>query len=290
MVKSMTGFGRAVGHINNNQVTVEIKSLNSKFLEINLRLAQSLRDREMDIRQHIMKTLERGKIDISISVDETDMQSPTNFNRKVIDAYITELQSIATQNNIVIHDMLSIVTALPNAVTLQKNETDDEAFAQLMKVVNDCIANFDHFRKKEGESLQKDLLNNLQSIENHLEQINGIAPQRIENIKQRILLQLEAAAENITVDKNRFEQELIYFLERLDINEEKVRLISHLNYFTDHVKGKEVGGKKLGFIIQEMGREINTMGAKANDATIQVHIINMKDDLEKMKEQVLNIV
>ncbi|MBL0053123.1 MAG: YicC family protein [Bacteroidetes bacterium] len=290
MVKSMTGFGRAVGHINNNQVTVEIKSLNSKFLEINLRLAQSLRDREMDIRQHIMKTLERGKIDISISVDETDMQSPTNFNRKVIDAYITELQSIATQNNIVIHDMLSIVTALPNAVTLQKNETDDEAFAQLMKVVNDCIANFDQFRKKEGEALQQDLLNNLQSIENHLEQINSIAPHRIENIKQRILLQLEAASENITVDKNRFEQELIYFLERLDINEEKVRLISHLNYFTDHVKGKEVGGKKLGFIIQEMGREINTMGAKANDAAIQVHIINMKDDLEKMKEQVLNIV
>lgn len=286
----MTGFGRAVGHINNNQVTVEIKSLNSKFLEINLRLAQSLRDREMDIRQHIMKTLERGKIDISISVDETDMQSPTNFNRKVIDAYITELQSIAKQNNIVIHDMLSIVTALPNAVTLQKNETDDEAFAQLMKVVNDCIANFDQFRKKEGESLQQDLLNNLQSIENHLEQINSIAPHRIENIKQRILLQLEAASENITVDKNRFEQELIYFLERLDINEEKVRLISHLNYFTDHVKGKEVGGKKLGFIIQEMGREINTMGAKANDAAIQVHIINMKDDLEKMKEQVLNIV
>ncbi|HRC32791.1 MAG TPA: YicC family protein [Bacteroidia bacterium] len=290
MVKSMTGFGRAVGHINNNQVTVEIKSLNSKFLEINLRLAQSLRDREMDIRQHIMKTLERGKIDISISVDETDMQSPTNFNRKVIDAYITELQSIATQNNIVIHDMLSIITALPNAVTLQKNETDDEAFAQLMKVVNDCIANFDQFRKKEGEALQQDLLNNLQSIENHLEQINSIAPHRIENIKQRILLQLEAASENITVDKNRFEQELIYFLERLDINEEKVRLISHLNYFTDHVKGKEVGGKKLGFIIQEMGREINTMGAKANDAAIQVHIINMKDDLEKMKEQVLNIV
>ena len=286
----MTGFGRAVGHINNNQVTVEIKSLNSKFLEINLRLAQSLRDREMDIRQHIMKTLERGKIDISISVDETDMQSPTNFNRKVIDAYITELQSIATQNNIVIHDMLSIITALPNAVTLQKNETDDEAFAQLMKVVNDCIANFDQFRKKEGEALQQDLLNNLQSIENHLEQINSIAPHRIENIKQRILLQLEAASENITVDKNRFEQELIYFLERLDINEEKVRLISHLNYFTDHVKGKEVGGKKLGFIIQEMGREINTMGAKANDAAIQVHIINMKDDLEKMKEQVLNIV
>ncbi len=286
----MTGFGRAVGHINNNQVTVEIKSLNSKFLEINLRLAQSLRDREMDIRQHIMKTLERGKIDISISVDETDMQSPTNFNRKVIDAYITELQSIATENNIVIHDMLSIVTALPNAVTLQKNETDDEAFAQLMKVVNDCIANFDQFRKKEGEALQQDLLNNLQSIENHLEQINSIAPHRIENIKQRILLQLEAASENITVDKNRFEQELIYFLERLDINEEKVRLISHLNYFTDHVKGKEVGGKKLGFIIQEMGREINTMGAKANDAAIQVHIINMKDDLEKMKEQVLNIV
>ncbi len=286
----MTGFGRAVGHINNNQVTVEIKSLNSKFLEINLRLAQSLRDREMDIRQHIMKTLERGKIDISISVDETDMQSPTNFNRKVIDAYITELQSIATQNNIVIHDMLSIVTALPNAVTLQKNETDDDAFAQLMKVVNDCITNFDQFRKKEGESLQQDLLNNLQSIENHLEQINSIAPHRIENIKQRILLQLEAASENITVDKNRFEQELIYFLERLDINEEKVRLISHLNYFTDHVKGKEVGGKKLGFIIQEMGREINTMGAKANDAAIQVHIINMKDDLEKMKEQVLNIV
>lgn len=286
----MTGFGRASGMMNQNQVTVEIKSLNSKFLEINLRLAPSLRDREMDIRQHVMKTLERGKIDVNISLDESAMDTVTNFNHKVIAAYISELKNIGANNNIDIPNMMAIVAALPNAVSMQKTDTDDEAFDQLMSVLKSATSNFELFRASEGKNLLRDLLSCLKNIEQHLEEVNKLAPSRIENVKQRILQQLETVNDSINIDKNRFEQELIYYLERLDINEEKVRLISHMDYFRQHVQSQEASGKKLGFILQEMGREINTMGAKANDAKLQVHIINMKDDLEKMKEQILNIV
>lgn len=290
MIKSMTGFGRASGAINGTSVTIEIKSLNSKFLEINLRLPAPFRDREMDLRLYLTKVLERGRVDVNISMDESMVDTGVSLNTKAASGYIAQLKELCSVNGIEIKDVMPAFLQLPNITGMQRTDTSDQTFAALQNLIAEAIARFNEFRVKEGNILMQDLLQCLTTIENDAEQVAANAPKRAENIRQRILQQLQTNSDNIVIDHNRFEQELIYYLERIDINEERVRLHSHCNYFRECINTPDASGKKLGFILQEIGREINTMGAKANDAAIQKMIIGMKDDLEKMKEQVLNVL
>ncbi|MBK8845728.1 MAG: YicC family protein [Bacteroidetes bacterium] len=290
MIKSMTGFGRASGAVNGINVTMEVKSLNSKFLEINLRLPAPFRDREMDIRMYLTKVLERGRVDISISMDESMVDTGVSLNTKAASGYIAQLKDLCNANGIDMKDIMPAFLQLPNITGMQRTDTSDETFAALQSLTAEAISRFNEFRAKEGSILMQDLLQCLTTIESDAEQVAANAPKRAENIRQRILQQLQSNSDNIVIDHNRFEQELIYYLERIDINEERVRLHSHCNYFRECIHAPDVSGKKLGFILQEIGREINTMGAKANDAAIQKMIIGMKDDLEKMKEQILNVL
>ena len=289
MVRSMTGYGRVTHHHGPITIHVEIKTLNSKYTDVNLRLPAELQTAEQPLKQRCMTTLGRGKIECNVSLDGTE--TPTQrINTDLVKAYVHQLQPLAKELGIQ-SDLIGHILRIPDVIVPEEVEADETLVQQVTAAVSAALELVNAFRLREGEALEKDFVTHIQSILNHLEAIAEHDPQRKTQVRKRLNDQLEEWVGADKVDGNRFEEELIYYLEKLDINEEKVRLRTHCDYFLELLSEEEwQKGKKLNFLAQEIGREINTIGSKAQYAPIQQHVVQMKDHLEKVKEQVLNVV
>lgn len=287
MIKSMTGFGKATLELADKTIQVEIRSLNSKGVDISLRLSSSLRNYELDLRNDLSKKLERGKIDLSIYIESKKAETPVEINVELAKAYHEQLKKLALELNEPMGESLAQILKFPDVLKSERKETDEAEWSQIKQCVNHAINQLNNFRDVEGLSLQKDFEERLGKINTCLEEIKKLDKVRINGIKDRIRNNIEEVIGKSKLDENRFEQELIYYVEKLDINEEKVRLKTHLDYFIETCK-EASPGRKLNFISQEIGREINTIGSKANDAQMQKLVVLMKDELEKIKEQANN--
>lgn len=290
MVKSMTGFGKGEAALQNKKITVEIRSLNSKQLDLGLRLPAVYRQSEYEIRNIIARTIQRGKVDVFITVESQAVETPARINKEVFREYLRQMtDTLAFAGIDADYDaIVPAVMRLPEVVSTETESISDEEHAALIAATEAAAARLDTFRLQEGAILIADLLGRVDKIESYKEEVVPFEKARTETIKARILDNLEKL--QVDVDRNRLEQEMIFYLEKLDITEEKVRLANHCKYFREVAAGEEGAGRKLGFIAQEMGREINTMGSKANESNIQILVVKMKDELEKIKEQVLNIL
>lgn len=292
MIHSMTGFGKASVVSQNKKITAEIKSLNSKQLDLSVKLPLSYREKELEIRNEIAQKLQRGKVELFVSVEEISDNTSFSLNIPLIKNYKEQIIGLAEQLNMdVPSDLCSTLLRLPDAVKANTSgaEICEEEFSSLMQVVAQATDSLINFRTQEGKRLETFFEDKIVIIENLLLQVPEHENSRIEKIKSRILDSL-SKVEGLSFDQNRFEQELFFYIEKLDITEEKIRLQNHLNYFIDTLHKGEGQGKKLGFIAQEMGREINTLGSKANEAELQKIVVRMKDQLEQIKEQVLNVL
>ncbi|MGB0451727.1 MAG: YicC/YloC family endoribonuclease [Flavobacteriaceae bacterium] len=285
MIYSMTGFGKSVVTLPGKKITIEIKSLNSKGVDLNVRIPSSLREKELSMRNHVAKTLKRGKIDLSVYVESTGGERSAQLNTPVIEAYMAQLKSIADGENV---DLLQMALRLPESIQTERETIDETTASAIMSGLEEAVGTLQDFRLTEGQALAQDFEQRIQTIGQLMETVKTKDQERIPSVRARLLKALEDLAQ--TVDQNRFEQELVYYLEKYDITEETVRLSNHLKYFITTMNSDESNGKKLGFITQEMGREINTIGSKANDASLQQLVVQMKDELEKIKEQVLNVL
>lgn len=291
MIKSMTGFGKAACVYKNKKLMIEIKSLNSKFLDINARIPNGYRDKELDLRGLISSRLQRGKVDFTITLEESGEFSNYSINKGLAMKYYRELKEVAEEMKTAeFADFLPLIIRLPDIMVSSKVEIDEAEWKTLVDAVGAALDKIDEFRAEEGTSLKKDLEYRTSKILKLLDEVTPFEKERIENLKARIKKDLYELADQEDVDKNRFEQELIYYLDRMDITEERVRLKKHCKYFLETMEDDESQGKKLGFISQEMGREINTLGSKASHAGIQKIVVQMKDELEKVKEQLFNIL
>ena len=289
MIQSMTGYGKSTREINGCLVTAEIKSVNSKALELNLKLPSIYRTKEQELRTLLTSEIERGKADIAIMFDNNGEIKTTSLNKKLIKSYVKDLMTIGKELKLEKNNYLQLALSMPNAMSQEKSELNEEEWKHASQLIQKAVKEFHSFRLSEGRSLEKDLMLRIKNIFHHLKEIEKFEPNRMSIIRTRLAKMLSGHDDSM-IDKNRFEQELIYYLEKLDITEEKVRLKTHCDYFLETMKEKTSNGKKLGFIIQEIGREINTIGSKANDADIQRHVVEMKDELEKMKEQLANVL
>ena len=290
MVKSMTGFGKGEAALQNKKITVEIRSLNSKQLDLGLRLPAVYRQSEYEIRNIIARTIQRGKVDVFVTVESQAVETPARINKEVFREYLHQMtDTLAFAGIDADYDaIVPVIMRLPEVVSTETESISDEEHAALIAATEAAAAQLDAFRMQEGAILIADLLSRVDRIESYKEEVMPFEKARTETIKARILDNLEKLQAD--VDRNRLEQEMIFYLEKLDITEEKVRLANHCRYFREVAAGEEGAGRKLGFIAQEMGREINTMGSKANESNIQILVVKMKDELEKIKEQVLNIL
>ena len=286
----MTGFGKGEATLRNKKITVEIRSLNSKQLDLSLRLPAVYRQSEYEIRNLIARTIQRGKVDVFVSVESQSVETPARINREVFREYLRQMNDTLTFAGIdADYDaILPVIMRLPDVVATEAEAISEEEHAGLIAAVEAAAAQLDAFRTQEGAILIADLLRRVELIEQYREEVVPFEKARTETVKARILDNLSKLA--VDVDRNRLEQEMIFYLEKLDITEEKVRLANHCRYFREVAAQEEGAGRKLGFIAQEMGREINTMGSKANEPNIQILVVKMKDELEKIKEQVLNIL
>jgi len=290
MIKSMTGFGKAECELKDRKIIIEIKSLNSKNLDIYTKIPGIYREKELEIRNTISKVLQRGKVEIVLYYEIAEGNKATNINADVVKNYYNQLKSIASDLNVETSEqLLQIATRLPDTLNTERDEIDKNDWTKIIETVVDALKQLDNFRIQEGEFLQKDIEQRINTIDQYKEEITPFELNRTEKIRTKLMESLSNLSDQ-EIDKNRFEQELIYYLEKLDITEEKVRLTNHCNYFIEMINEPESNGKKLGFISQEIGREINTIGSKANDSDIQKFVILMKDELEKIKEQMLNIL
>lgn len=285
-LQSMTGFGKANGHFNDKKISVEVRSLNSKGLDLNLKLPSSFRDLETPIRKIVTEALLRGKMDLGIYIESQQQQSAGLINEQVANAYFEKLKSLNSAWGTHTQDYLALVLRMPDVLTSQQEELSEVETTFILDLVAEACDQLQKFRRQEGLSLAKDLMSNLDQIQQELIAIAPFEQERVAQVRERIQKGL-ASIEESRVDVNRLEQEMIYYVEKLDISEEKQRLQQHLTYFTETLN-QEASGKKLGFIAQEMGREINTLGSKCNHSEIQRRVVVMKDHLEKIKEQVLN--
>ncbi|AXG73917.1 YicC family protein [Flavobacterium arcticum] len=285
MIQSMTGFGKASLQLPNKKVTIEIKSLNSKGLDLNVRMPSAFREMELTLRNRVAQALERGKVDFSMYIEVTGEETTTKVNAPIVKAYINQLREVVNGDET---ELMKMAVRMPDALKTEREEIDEEDWNQIQDIIGQALENIRSFRVSEGEALEKDFKARINNIMSLMKETVGYDTERIENVKKRLQTAIDEL--KVNVDENRFEQELIYYLEKMDITEEKVRLENHLNYFVETLSGNEANGRKLGFITQEMGREINTMGSKANHAQMQKLVVQMKDELEKIKEQVLNIL
>ena len=290
MVKSMTGFGKGEAALRNKKITVEIRSLNSKQLDLSLRLPAVYRQSEYEIRNLIARTIQRGKVDVFVTVESQAVETSARINREVFREYLRQMNDTLSFSGIDAgYDaILPVIMRLPDVVATEAEAISEEEHAALLAAVEAAAAHLDAFREQEGAILIADLLRRVELIEQYKTEVVPFEKARTETVKARILDNLSKLA--VDVDRNRLEQEMLFYLEKLDITEEKVRLTNHCNYFREVASSEEGAGRKLGFIAQEMGREINTMGSKANEPNIQILVVKMKDELEKIKEQVLNIL
>lgn len=290
MIKSMTGFGKGEATFQNKKITVEIRSLNSKQLDLNLRLPSVYRQSEYELRTLIARTVQRGKVDVFVNVESQRVETPARINRELFREYLRQMNDTLAYAGIdADYDTLvPAILRMPEVVSAESETVSDEEHAALLSAAEAAAAHLDAFRAQEGAILIADLLRRVDLIEQYKEEVVPFEQARTQTIRARILDNL--AQLKVDVDSNRLEQEMIFYLEKLDITEEKVRLTNHCRYFREVAAGEEGVGRKLGFIAQEMGREINTMGSKANKTNIQILVVKMKDELEKIKEQVLNIL
>lgn len=290
MIQSMTGFGKATAEFPTKKITVEIKSLNSKQLDLSARIPSIYKEYELSIRSLISNRLERGKVEFAIYIENTSKETTSQINQNILEGYYNQIIETSNKLNIAQPtDWFQILLRLPDALKYEAQEADEEEWKLVLATINKAIDQLIEFRKQEGAMLEKLFEQKLSNIANLLSEIEQYEGERIERVKTRIIEALEKI-ENFDYDKNRFEQEMIYYIEKLDINEEKSRLDNHIKYFTQTMKDNSGQGKKLGFIAQEMGREINTTGSKSNHAQMQQIVVQMKDELEQIKEQILNVL
>ena len=281
----MTGYGKSETHFNNKNISVEIRSLNSKNLDIKLRLPQLYREKEMEIRKLLSQILKRGKVDVFINIEDMEDRPKNHINEPVFKSYLKQLKQI--QPTADVNLLIPAVLRLPDVLQAEEEQIDEQEWKVLKQTLEQSAGKLMKYREDEGKSLEKDLRQRVKNIRDGIQKIDKLDKNRLSRIKERLTDALKQLKQD--VDANRFEQELVYYLEKFDINEEKVRLNNHLDYFEQQLDSPEIlKGKKLGFIAQEMGREINTTGSKANDSDIQQVVVTMKDELEKIKEQVLN--
>ena len=290
MIQSMTGFGKVTVELPTKKVTVEVKALNSKQFDISTRMPSFYKEKEMEIRSRLLKTLERGKIEFSIQVENIGKEAATQINTTIIESYVTQIKDIADKFNVALpSDWFTVLLRLPEVLRSEITEIEENEWKALQEAIEKAISQLIEFRIQEGDMLQKLFITKINNISNLLKEVETYEGERIEKIKNRILDNLEKVL-STDYDKNRFEQEMIYYIEKLDVNEEKSRLVNHLNYFISTMKKGHGQGKKLGFIAQEIGREVNTLGSKSNHAEMQQVVVRMKDELEQIKEQVLNVL
>lgn len=291
MILSMTGYGKSIAEYNGKKINVEIKSLNSKQLDLNTRIAPLYREKEMEIRQKIQKRLMRGKIDFAVWTEKDDTQTATPINADLIRFYYDQINKIAFEKDISLEMNWNTLLRMPDVMSTTETEVlSDEEWTAAEKAIDEAIEALYNFRKQEGAALEKKFHEKIDNIAALLTSVEPYEKGRVEKIRQRLETSL-SQIKDVDYDKNRLEQELIYYIEKLDLSEEKQRLSNHLKYFRDTMNEAEGGqGKKLGFIAQEMGREINTTGSKSNQAEMQNIVVKMKDELEQIKEQVLNVL
>ena len=282
----MTGYGKVVLELNAKTVRIEIKSLNSKSLDLNVRMPNDYRPKELELRKIIGSRLKRGKIDVSFYVDIEKAKNPTKINTSIVKNYMYQLSNISGGGRNL--DLLKMAIKMPDSISAEKEEIDEQEWSLIISGAEDALNKIENYRKDEGKALYSDFSNRLNNIKSLLKKAVEIDPERIKKVKERLTKSVLELKEKI--DQNRFEQELIYYIEKLDINEEKIRLDNHLDYFFKTLNQNQSNGKKLGFIAQEIGREINTIGSKANYAPMQKIVVQMKDELEKIKEQLLNVL
>ena len=291
MIKSMTGYGKAEFETGNKKITLELKTLNSKQLDINTRIPALYREKDIVVRKEILDKLGRGKVDFSLYIENLGTESNSAINEGIVADYYKQLSGIQERLGLpVTEEIMKSIIRLPDTVKTVYEELDEEEWTAIYSEFRNVVEAVDQFRIQEGKALEKDIRENIAEIQQLSEQVTPFEKQRIENVKTRITDSLKEFDLNGNLDKNRFEQELVYYLEKLDINEEKVRLANHCSYFLETLEAKGAIGKKLGFIAQELGREINTMGSKANESNIQRLVVQMKDALERIKEQLLNVL
>ncbi len=291
MIKSMTGFGKAICELPGKKISIEIKSLNSKQLDVSMRLPNLYRELDLILRNELSNKLGRGKVDVGFYIDYLGSEKNATINANVIESYYNQLFPISEKLGLSEKtDILRAIMPLPDTIKIEQAELNEEESAAILSSFKEALEKINEFRIQEGKALEKDVTERITKIKTLSSEIVPFEAERIEKIRTRILEQLNELKEKINVDKNRFEQEMIFYLEKLDITEEKVRLANHLTYFMETISSEEIVGKKLGFITQEIGREINTLGSKANHSEIQKLVIQMKDELEKIKEQNLNIL
>ncbi len=286
MIHSMTGFGKASLQLPTKKITVEIKSLNSKGLDLNTRMPSVFREMELGLRNQISQRLERGKVDFSLYVEVTGEETTSKINVPIVNGYMNQMKAVIPNADAT--ELLKMAVRMPDALKTERDEIDATEWKKIQTVIDEALENIANFRKDEGASLEKEFQLRISNINNLMNEAVSYDAERVETVKTRLRTALEEL--KVNVDENRFEQELIFYLEKYDITEEKVRLGNHLNYFLETLNGSEANGRKLGFITQEMGREINTMGSKSNHTEMQKLVVMMKDELEKIKEQVLNVL
>ncbi len=291
MIQSMTGYGKSDAVFNGKKIHVEVKSLNSKALDLNARIAPLYREKEMEVRQLLAKAIERGKVDFTLWVEKDDTSAAATINPEAVKNYVAQIQNICNAQSLAMpQNVWDVVLRLPDATqTNAVEELTDEEWAVVLNAIQQAVDHLVDFRKQEGAALYKKFSEKLNNIEQYLHEIEPYEKNRVEKIRQRLFDRL-SELKGVDYDKNRLEQELIYYIEKLDISEEKQRLANHLRYFRETMDNGHGQGKKLGFISQEMGREINTTGSKSNQAEMQNIVVKMKDELEQIKEQVLNVM
>ena len=285
MILSMTGFGKKEFQFEDKCISVEIRSLNSKNTDITIRTPNYLRPLDLEIRKKLASKMQRGKIDLNIHIEFTRDFAPTSINNKIVKAYMKQLEEIGSSTE---SERISMAMRLPEAFSSDKEELNEEEKKILLSNLDIVISDIKDFQRNEGVEMRKDIELRLNLIDSHLKNVVELEPKRIEKMREKLLASIQSL--KIEIDANRFEQEMIFYLEKFDITEEKVRLMNHIKYFREVINENSPNGKKLGFIAQEMGREINTIGSKANDAHLQKIVVQMKDELEKIKEQLLNIL
>lgn len=288
MIQSMTGFGKSEISLPTKKITIQLKSLNSKKFDIYSRIPSAYKEKEMQLQKLIAQNMRRGKIDFTLNVEETGGETSTKINPTVVKRYMEELKKIVPTASADDVSLLKIAVNLPDAHKTEKEDIDEEEFTAIKNGVEEALKKINQYRTDEGKALEKDFRLRNENLSKLLDQVEKIDPERIKNTRER--LQNAVRELNEDVDENRFEQELVYYIEKYDITEEKTRLRNHIQYFTESLDEKESNGRKLGFICQEMGREINTIGSKSNFSEMQKLVVQMKDELEKIKEQILNVL
>lgn len=281
----MTGYGKSVLQLPTKKISIELKSLNSKNLDVNARMPSMYRAKELDIRKLLAKHLVRGKVDFSLYVEITGEDTSSKINKTVVKEYIKQLKDVVDGDDV---ELLKMAVRLPDAVTTERDDIDEEEWLKIAESINEAISKIVNYREDEGAILKQDFSDRIATLKELLDKVIAMDPERIEGVRARLEKGIADIKEK--VDENRFEQELVYYIEKFDITEEKVRLDNHLDYFIKTLNSDDSNGKKLGFISQEIGREINTIGSKSNYAPMQKLVVQMKDELEKIKEQLLNVL